>query len=175
MRNNCMIVLIFQEFFKADFYLCLNRYMFSKLRFIPSFQKDIIFRIIFLYKGIHIPFCHILNIIRNFINRICINFPSEFNLCFYLIAFRYRNIPHIVGNTAYPDMGRFHNADCSPHPVRNLLLYFFIVPMPNYDFPLNPHTAYNMPIFPVAVSRLVFIHKVHINRVIRDFFIKLCM
>ena len=37
MRNDCLIILFFQKFLKADFYLCLNRYMNE----IADYVKDV--------------------------------------------------------------------------------------------------------------------------------------
>ena len=72
-------------------------------------------------------------------------------------------------------MAALHNTYCSAHPGRNLFLYFFIAPMAHYHFALNPHAGHNVTIFSVTVGRLVFIHKIHINGIIWDFLVELCM
>ena len=104
-----------------------------------------------------------------------IDLPSEFNFRFYLIPFGYGNIVHVVPDTAYPDMGRFHDADCRSHPASYFILYPGICPMSHNNFTLYSHTAHHMAEFPVAVGRLVLVHEIHINGIIRDFLIELGM
>lgn len=72
-------------------------------------------------------------------------------------------------------MGRLHNAHCSSHPASQLILHTGICPMPYNNLTLNSHTAYDMAIFPVAMRRLILIHEIHINAVIRNFLIELRM
>ena len=72
-------------------------------------------------------------------------------------------------------MAAFHDTDCSAHPGSDLFLHFFRCPVSDNNFTDNSHTGYDMSIFTVAMSRLIFIHKVHINRIIWNFFIELRM
>ena len=175
MGNNCLIIFLFQETLKSKFDLCLNCYMFLKFFRISSFQKNIIFAVIFFYQSIGICFGYCLNCFCNFIYRICINFPSKLNLCFYLIPFCNRNIAHIICNSHDTDMAALHDTDCSTHPGSNSLLNLFIAPMTYDYFSFDSHTAYNMTVFSVSMSRLVFIHEIHIDSIVRNFLIKLCM
>ena len=72
-------------------------------------------------------------------------------------------------------MGRFHYSDGCTHPGSQLILYFFICPVAYDHLALNSHTGHNMSIFSSAVGRLVFIHEIHINGLIRDLLVKLGM
>ena len=72
-------------------------------------------------------------------------------------------------------MRGLNHAQRRSHPASDLLLHPLIRPVPYDNLPLDSHTAHNMSILPVPMRRLVLIHEVHINRVIRKFLIELCM
>ena len=149
--------------------------MLSEFCCVSSFQKNFVFVIIFFYQNICITLGHFFHRFCDFIHRISIYFPAKFNLGFYLIPFCNSYISHIICNSHNPDVAAFNNANSCSHPGGNSLLNFLIIPEANNDFAFYFHTAYNMSIFSVTMSRLVFIHKVHINTVIRNLSVKLCM
>ena len=72
-------------------------------------------------------------------------------------------------------MAALHKADGRAHPGGNPPDYLLIRPVSYNDLALNSHAAYDVSVLTVAVGRLIFIHKVHINGVIGDFLIKLGM
>ena len=66
--------------------------MFSEFSFISSFQKDLIFVIVFFNKCIYITLSNLSYCVSNFIYRVSINFPSEFDLSLYFVTFCYGNV-----------------------------------------------------------------------------------
>ena len=142
---------------------------------VSALKKNVIFIIIFFDQNINIAFGNILHIIADFIDRISVNFPSELDLCFYFVTFGNGYISHVVGNTAYTDMAAFHDSDCSTHPGCQSLLNFLVSPVSDDNFSLDSHAGNDMSILSSTMSRLVLIHEIHVDRVIWDFFIKLCV
>ena len=149
--------------------------MLSEFCCVSSFQKNFVFVIIFFYQSICITLGYFFHRFCDFIHRISIYFPAKFNLRFYLISFCNSYISHIICNSHNTNMTAFNYSNGCSHPGSNSFLNYFIIPEANNDFTLNFHAAYNMPILSVTMSRLVFIHKVHINTVIRNLSVKLCM
>ena len=175
MCYNCLIVFLFQETLKSNLNLRLHCNVAFKFLRISSFEKNIIFAVIFLHQSSHIAFAYRLNRFRNLIDRIRIHFPAEFNLCFHFISFSNSNVSHVVRNPHHTNMTAFHNSNCRPHPGCDLFLYFSVRPV-SYDyFAFNSHSGNNMSVFSVSMCRLILIHKIHVDRIIRYFLIKLCM
>ena len=72
-------------------------------------------------------------------------------------------------------MTAFHDSDCGTHPGCQSLLYFLISPVSDDYFSLDSHTGNNMTVLSATMCRLVLIHEIHIDRVIRNFLIELCV
>ena len=170
-----LIVFLLKEALKTDLDPCLDCYMLLKFLRVTSIQNHIVFIIIFFYQNINISLAYILNIFCDLVNRISIDLPSEFHLSLNLIALCYSYVSHIVGYTAYTDMAALHDTNCSTHPGCQTLLDLFVCPVSCNDFSLDSHAGYHMAKLTAAVCGLVLIHKVHINGVIGDFHIELCM
>ena len=175
MCYDSLIVFLLEEALKTDLDPCLDCYMLLKFLRVTSIQNHVIFIIIFFYQNINISLAYILNIFCDLINRISIDLPSEFHLSLNLIALCYSYVSHIVGYTAYTDMAALHDTNCSTHPGCQTLLDLFVCPVSCNDFSLDSHAGYHMAKLTAAVCGLVLIHKVHINGVIGDFHIELCM
>ena len=149
--------------------------MFLELFRVSSLKKNVIFVIILIYQSVGIRSGYRSYTVCDLVYRVSIYFPSEFDLCFYFITFCNSNITHVICHTHYTNVAALHNTDSSTHPVANLLLNNRISPMTNNNFTLNSHTAYNMTILTVTMCCLVLVHEVHIDGVVRNFFIELCM
>ena len=170
-----LIVFLLKETLKTDLDSCLDCYMLLKFLRVTSIQNHVIFIIIFFYQNINISLAYVLYIFCDLVNRISIDLPSEFHLSLNLIALCYSYVSHIVGYTAYTDMAALHDTNCSTHPGCQTLLDLFVCPVSCNDFSLDSHAGYHMAKLTAAVCGLVLIHKVHINGVIGDFHIELCM
>ena len=70
-------------------------------------------------------------------------------------------------------MAALHNSHCCAHPGRDLFLYFSVAPVAHCHFALNTHAGYDMTILSVTMGRLIFIHKVHVNGIVRNLLIEL--
>ena len=139
MSHNGLIIFFRQEFLESEFDLSLNGGMFFKFSGISSLQKNFVFVVIFFYQRIRITFRDSLNIICDFIDWICVDLPSEFDLGFYFISLCDRYIPHVVCHTRHTYMAALHDSDSSSHPGSNFSLYSLIVPESYDNFPLNSH------------------------------------
>ena len=149
--------------------------MFSEFSFISSFQKDLIFVIVFFNKCIYITLSNLSYCVSNFIYRVSINFPSEFDLSLYFVTFCYGNVSHVVSYTHNTYMAAFDDTNCCTHPVTDSFLCFFVFPVTHDDFTVLMKACENMSEFTVAMSCLVLIHEVHIDGVVWDFTVELCV
>src|SRR5699024_11538325 len=94
--------------------------------------------------------------------------PAEFNLGFHLIPFCNRYVSHVIRNSHNTDMAALDNADGCSHPGCDPFLDVPVIPEP-YDYlSLDSHAADNMSVLSVTMGSLVFVHKVHINGVVRN-------
>ena len=105
---------------------------------------------------------------------------SDLNCCLYCyMTFEFFRVSalkkNVISNTAYTDMAALHDSDCGTHPGCQSLLYFLVSPVSDDDFSLDSHTGNNMTVLSATMCRLVLIHEIHVDRVIWDFFIKLCV
>ena len=175
MSYDCLIVFLFQEFLKAYLNSCLYCYMTFEFFRVSSLRKNVIFIIIFFHKSVNISLGNSVHIFCDFIYRIGINFPAKFNLSFYLIPLCNGNISHIVGHTANSDVAALHNANSSSHPGSQTLLNLFVSPVAHNYLSLDSHAGYHVTILAATVCGLILVHKVHVNGVVRDFLIELCV
>ena len=175
MCHNSLIVFLFQETFKTNFNLCLYSHMSSEFIRISAFQKNVIFIIIFFHQSIGISLRNLVYCVCNLIDRISVYFPAELNLRFYLITFCNRYISHVIRNSHNTDVAAFNHPYCGTHPGSYSLLHFFVVPEAYNHLALHSHAANNVTVFSVSVSRLVFVHEIHINGIIWNFSVKLCV
>ena len=173
--HDCMIIMLCQEFLQSYLNRSLYFYMLSEFCCIPAFRKNLILAVIFICQCADITCRYSVYILNQIIYIIMVNLPAKLNLRFYLIAFCNSYIVHVVTETAYTDVGRFHNTYSSYHPLSDLLNHFRVLPVSNYDLTLDSHSADNMAIFTVSMCRLILIHEIHINGIIRNLFVELCM
>ena len=92
-----------------------------------------------------------------------INGPTKLDLCFDFVAFRHPNVTHVVAKTSDFNLEAFIVADCHVHPSSNFFLDGFIFPITDNDFVLLFQTGIDKSVFSVTMSRLVQVHKVHID------------
>ena len=170
-----LIVLVLQKTLKSDLNLSLYSDVASEFLRISSLKEDVICIIIFVHKRIHFAFPDVFHGFCDLIYRISVNFPSESDLRLDFISVSDRNVSHIIRHSHNPYMAAFDDSHCRTHPGCDLLLYLFIGPVPHHNFSLDSHTGKNVAELPPSVSRLIFIHKIHIDRVIRNLHIELCM
>ena len=175
MGHDGMVIFLLQEAFEADLNPCLNRYMTAELCRIPALVQNLVLRIILFHQRIDISLAHIFHVSRNLVNGISVNLPAELHLGFHLIALRNRHIPHIVGHAHHADMAGLHNAHCRAHPSCQTLQYILVTPVPHNHLALDAHAGHDMAVLPVSMGRLVLIHEIHVNAVVGNLHIKLCM
>ena len=72
-------------------------------------------------------------------------------------------------------MAAFYNTNCGTHPGTDFFLNCFIFPISYYDFTFHTKTAENMTILTVTVCRLVLIHEIHVDRIIWNLTVELCV
>ncbi|MNG11493.1 hypothetical protein D3C84_950400 [compost metagenome] len=95
------------------------------------------------------------------------------DLSLNLIPFGYTNITHVVAESSYFNIEAFVIRNRYVHPIRNLLLNFSTFPVTYNDFILFFQSSIDEAVFAIAVSSLVQVHEVHINRCPRNAFIVL--
>ena len=72
-------------------------------------------------------------------------------------------------------MAALYDTDCRTHPGSDLLAYSLAGPVSYNNFTLDAHTGYHVAPLTVAVCRLVLIHEIHVDGVVRNLLVKLCM
>ena len=175
MGNHSLIIMVLQESLESDLDPCLYCYMTFEFFRVSALKKNVILIIIFFYQNINITLADTVHIFAYFVYRISVHFPAEFDLCLYLVALGNGNISHIIRHTAYADMAALHDTHSGAHPGSQSFLNFSVRPVSDDNLSLDSHTGYDMSVLSSAVSRLVFVHEVHIDGVIGDFLIKLCV
>ena len=153
----CTESIFFKELFDCNFFPCLIPYSIE----IIGIHNIILF--VFCHLSVDFIIGNGINEFNNIAHTVVVNLPTEFNLCFNLVAVGYCYITHIVGNTENTKFTAFHNSDCGSHPSADFVLKCFIFPIAGNCLLLQSHTSSNIAVLSVAVCRLIKIHKVHIN------------
>ena len=175
MCNDCLIVLLLKKSLKSELNLCLYRYMLLELLRISALKQDIVFVIVLIYECVCIWLWNCCNRLSDFIYRVSIHFPAKLDLSLYLVTLCNCHISHIVSYTHYTDVAALYHTDCYTLPWCNLFLYYRIWPVSHNDLSLDAHTCNNVSPLSVTVSCLILIHEVHINWIIWNLLIVLCM
>jgi len=175
MRDNRMIVLLHKELLKASLNLGLDSHMPPEFLGIPSLKQDGVPAVILIQQGCDIPLWNRLHIFAQLVHRICIHFPAKLHLGLYLITLGNRYIPHVVGKPGHPYMAALHDAHRGAHPTGNASLHLLIAPVSHDYLALNAHAGNHVAIFPVPVGGLVLIHEIHINGIIWNLLVELCV
>ena len=72
-------------------------------------------------------------------------------------------------------MAALYDTDSGTHPACDFLYDNRIRPVTDNNLALDPHAAYDMAVFTVAVCRLVFVHEIHVDGIVWNLLVKLCM
>ena len=142
---------------------------------IPAFRQDGVLAVILVHQGCNIPLWHSLYIFGQLIDRVSVHFPAKLHLGLHLVAFGDSHIPHVVRKPCHPDMAALHDAHSSAHPCGYAAHHLLIAPVSHDHLPLNAHACHHVAVFPVSVSGLVLIHEIHVNGIIGNLLVKLCM
>src|SRR5690606_9617023 len=74
------------------------------------------------------------------------------------------NITHVIAETSDLDVEAFVVRNCNIHPVSDLLLHLWTLPVSDDDLVLLVQTSIDEAVLTVAVRRLVQVHEVHVDR-----------
>ena len=72
-------------------------------------------------------------------------------------------------------MAGFHHAHSCPHPGCDALLYRVILPVARDHLAVDAHAGHDMAVLPVPVRRLVFIHEIHVDGIVGNLLVVLCV
>ena len=170
-----MVILLQQELLKASLNLGLYRHMALKFLRIPALRQDGVLAVILVHQGRDISLWHSLHILGQLIDRVSVHFPAKLHLGLHLVAFGDSHIPHVVRKSCHPYMAALHNAYRGAHPGCYAAHHLLIAPVAHNNLSLNAHAGYHVAVFPVSVSGLVLIHEIHVNGIIGNFLVELCM
>ena len=174
-RYHCLVIILFAEFFDSELDLRLHFDVLSEFLRVPALLDNLVCAVIFFRQSFRLAVGDGIHILNKDIDRPCVDFPSEFDLRFDLIAFRHGNISHVICKSGYSHMRALEHADCHVHPGSQLFHHCLVFPVTGNDLSLDAHSGDDMAVLSSAVSRLVLIHEVHVDRLIGDFLIVLCM
>ena len=175
MGHDCMVILLLQEALEADFNAGLYRHMAPELRRVSALVQNLVSGIILFHQPIDIALADIRHIFRDLVDRIRVDFPAELNLSLHLVTLCDGHVAHIVRHSRHTDMAGLHDPHRRAHPSRQPVQGLLIAPVPHNHFAFNTHAGHDMAVFPVAVCRLVLVHEIHVDGIVRNFHIELCM
>ena len=170
-----MVILLQQELLKASLNLGLYRHMALKFLRIPALQQDSVLAVILVHQCRDVSLWHSLHIFGQLIDRIGVHFPAELHLGLHLVAFGDSHIPHVVRKSRHPYMAALHDAYRGAHPGCYAAHHLFISPVAHNNLSLNTHAGYHMAVFPVSMGGLVLIHEIHVNGIVGNLLVELCM
>src|SRR5690606_6359322 len=64
---------------------------------------------------------------------------------------------------SYFEGARFVRGEGAPHPASQFIEHLGILIVANDDLSVHPKSSNNEPVFPIAVSRLVQVHEIHVD------------
>ena len=108
-------------------------------------------------------------------NAVAIYRIAHLNLGAQLVTLSHCHIAHIISKTRYLHIPGIIKSGGNTCPDCYLFNNLRIFPVTNHYLTVQPHPRSYKPEFPVAVSRLVQIHEIHVNGIPGDIPVKLCV
>ena len=97
-----------------------------------------------------------------------VNLPAKLALHLDLVAFGHRDIPHIVTEAHHFHLARHRHAHGGFHPIADAGLHLRILPISRHHLARFAQAGTDEPVLAVAVRRLVEVHKIHVDLIVRD-------
>ncbi len=140
---------------------------------IDAFRRHGILLFVFLHERVYIFFTHGTDIIYKVSDRIIIHLPAEFDMRLDLIPFRNCYIAHIIRKAA--DLDRLGKSVSRGNltPGSKLFKRIGIFIVADDYLVIHSQTRYDITEFPVAVSRLILVHEIHVDGIVRNLLIEL--
>jgi len=130
----------------------------------PQRLGDRIGFIVFSGEPLDLGVSHLLNTLFQISDTEPIHRIAKPDLCIELVSFGHRDIAHVVAEACdFQHLSIVPGAG-STHPNANLALHSIVLPGPNDDLALESQAGSDESEFPVAMSRLVEIHEIHVDR-----------
>ena len=123
----------------------------------------------FLVFRIDVSFRNSIYLIHEFTDRPIVNRPAELNLSFYFITFGNSYVTHGITETADADMEAFVVSYSYILPISDFLLDFLVTPVAINNLVVNVQTGVKIAVFTVAMSTLVEVHVIKVNRSVGNF------
>ena len=118
---------------------------------------------IFRYQLVDISIGNLIDNRYQIADAVRIHRHAEGHFSGYFIAIRYGYLPHVIAEANHFHRLQFVGRYSNPAPVGNFFQHIVLLPVANHDFPIQPHSRHHKPKLPVAVSRLVEVHEVHVD------------
>src|SRR5690606_2286708 len=169
-----IIALLIKEAFKRNLVASLNSYT-----SFPSFLAvcaiiELVQLSILRHQSVDFLLCNGIHVLNKISDTIVVDRPAKLDLCFYFISLGNTNVTHVITETSNFNIEAFVVSNRYIHPVCNLLLHFWTLPVADNDFILLIQAGIDEAILTITMSSLVQVHKVHVNRCPRNAFIVLC-
>ena len=123
----------------------------------------------FLYSRV----AHSAYKLRQLPDTISVHGIAQSNLRIDLVAFRHRDVPHVIAQASNSQLLRVMPCGGGSRPSANLGVNAGIPPGSNDDFAIGAHARPDESKFPVAMRRLVNVHEIHVDSGPRQFFVEL--
>ena len=159
--------LVLAEFIDGDFVLRLLAHD------VDALGTHRIFFIILRHHGVHFLVGHLFDVLDEVADGIVIDLPAEADVRLHLVALGDGDVAHVIGEAA--DLDRFGESitrgDLAPDG--ELFERFLVLIVTDDDLVVLAQAGDDIAELPVAVRRLVFVHEVHVDGVVRQLFVVL--
>ena len=159
--------LVLAEFIDGDFVLRLLAHDVDALG-----AHRVLFRVL-RHHGVHFLVGHLFDVLDEVADGIVVDLPAEADVRLHLVALGDGDVAHVVGEAA--DLDRFGECVACGDlaPGGELFQRFLVLKVADDDFIILAQAGDDVAELPVAVRRLVFVHEVHVDGVVRQFFVVL--
>ena len=129
---------------------------------------DGVFLLIKIDKPVYLAVADRRHLLDEVADRPGVDLPAELYLNLDLVALRDGDVTHIIAEAHHLERPALGVADGASHPQTELPQDGFILPIAHDYLAGQPHSRADEAMLPVAVSRLIEIHEVHVYLFVRN-------
>ena len=124
---------------------------------------------------INFRFKNIVNTLNQVADTITVYRHAKLNLGSNFIPFGHCDFAHIVTKAGDFQILHLIPSGSGPSPDGNIFNHIRILPVANNHLAIDPHSGHDETVFPVAMSRLIQVHEIHIDLPPWQIAVKLCV
>ena len=168
-----VVVMLVEEAADADFLSGLNLDVTTELLRVAAVEDDLVRVVVLVSEGLDLGVADAVDVGHEVVHRPGVDGPAELDLCLDLVSVGHGDVAHRVGEAGDADVAALVDADGDALPGAKLLKDALVLPVTEDHLVGPAHAGEDVPQLALAVSGLILVHEVHVDRVVRNLLVVL--